>query len=227
MQKNDSLWSAAEMGAVKSSEERGRNIGIDMLDVEDVSSDDPNGKGLTCEFSLHYSFIRPSSPKNPNPKNIIFIPGGPGAISELEDVSVNALELLEADGHNVAYLHVRGSGLSQIPEANKFDRFLRADYVVEDIERLRVKLLGNDIPWDAIWGESHGAVIAQRYAYKYGTAGVKKLVLVAPPSRSLESHTHRRNLMISNLEAIIRNHRGGLPQNGSNKIGRASCRERV
>src|SRR6266480_2447121 len=136
---------------------------------------------------------------------------------EIEDVAVNALELLEADGHNVAYLHVRGSGLSQIPQPNKFDRFLRADYVVEDIEKLRVKLLGNDIPWDAIWGESHGAVIAQRYAYKYGTAGVKKLVLVAPPSRSLESHSHRRSLMISNLEAIITNHTGRAPQNGSNK----------
>ncbi len=65
---------------------------------------------------------------------------------------MNALELLEADGHNVAYLHVRGSGLSQIPQPNKFDRLLRADYVVEDIEKLRVKLLGNDIPWDAIGG---------------------------------------------------------------------------
>ncbi len=60
-------------------------------------------------------------------------------------------------------------------------------------------------------------MIAQRYAYKYGTAGVKKLVLVAPPSRSLESHSHRRSLMISNLEAIIRNHTGRAPQNGLTK----------
>ena len=74
------------MGALKSSKERGRNLDIDTLEVEDVSSDNPNGKGLTCKFSLHYSFVRPSSPKNQNPKNIIFIPGGPGTISELEDV---------------------------------------------------------------------------------------------------------------------------------------------
>ena len=210
MRNKDSKWSATEMGSI--SRQR-----TDSVEIEDVASDNPNGKGLPCKFSLHYSFIKPSNPKNPTPKNIIFIPGGPGTISELEDVAVNALELLEADGHNVAYLHVRGSGLSQIPQPNKFDRFLRADYVVEDIEKLRVKLLGNDIPWDAIWGESHGAVIAQRYAYKYGTAGVKKLVLVAPPSRSLESHSHRRSLMISNLEAIITNHTGRAPQNGSNK----------
>jgi pimeloyl-ACP methyl ester carboxylesterase len=221
MQKNGFRWSAAEMGSLK--RRGGPDQDTDKLEIEDVSSDDPNVKGLTCRFFLHYSFIKPSDPNNPTPKNIIFIQGGPGTISELEDVDslkhgeVNALELLEADGHNVAYLHVRGSGLSQIPEPNKFDRFLRADYVVEDIEKLRVKLLGNDIPWDAIWGESHGAVIAQRYAYKYGTAGVKKLVLVAPPSRSLESHTHRRSLMITNLEAIIRNHTGRAPQNGSNK----------
>jgi len=170
---------------------------------------------------LYYSFIKPHHPNNQIPKNILFIPGGPGTIFDLGDVDfakhgeVNALELLEAHGHNVAYLHVRGSGLSQIPQPNKFDRFLRADYVVEDIEELRRHLLKNNAPWDAIWGESHGAVIAQRYAYKYGTAGVKKLVLVAPPSRSLESHIHRRDTMASNLEEIIKNHRGNTSTSGS------------
>ena len=229
MRKNDSRWSAAEMGLPKSSKQRGLNQETDKeetdkLEIIDVSSDNPSGKRLACKFLLHYSFIKPSNPNNPAPKNILFIPGGPGTINDLGDVDfakhgeVNALELLEAAGHNVAYLHVRGSGFSQIRQPNKFDRFLRADYVVEDIERLRLHLLGNDKslpkgalvpPWDAIWGESHGAVIAQRYAYKYGPAAVKKLVLVAPPSRSLESHTHRRNVMAANLEAIIRDHGGG------------------
>src|SRR4029434_10682731 len=150
------------------------------LEIADVSSDNPSGKELPCNFSLYYSFIKASDPNNQNPKNILFIPGGPGNIVELEDVDpgsgkpVNALELLETIGHNVAYLHVRGSGFSKIPQPNKFDRFLRADYVVEDIERVRLKLLRNDTPWDAIWGESHGALIAQKYAYKYGTDKVKK-----------------------------------------------------
>ena len=221
MRKSDSRWSAAEMGALKLSDQRALpKKDIDKLEIVDVS---PSGKKLTCKFSLYYSFIKPSKPNSQTPKNVLFIPGGPGTIVDLGDVDfakhgeVNALELLEAHGHNVAYLHVRGSGLSQIPQPNKFDRFLRADYVVEDIEKLRLYLLGNDTPWDAIWGESHGAVIAQRYAYKYGTTGVKKLVLVAPPSRSLESHTERRNLMVLNLEVIIRNHRGNASKNGSNK----------
>jgi pimeloyl-ACP methyl ester carboxylesterase len=223
MRKNDSRWSAEEMGLLKSSPNKAfLNEEIDKLEIVDVSSDNPSGKKLTCQFPLRYSFIKPSNPNNPAPKNVLFIPGGPGTIVDLRDLDPdrqgmgprNALELLEADGHNVAYLHVRASGFSQFPQPNKFDRFLRADYAVEDIEKLRLYLLGNDTPWDAVWGESHGAVIAQRYAYKYGTAGVKKLVLVAPPSRSRESHTHRRNLMASNLEAIIRNHRGNASKSG-------------
>jgi pimeloyl-ACP methyl ester carboxylesterase len=216
MPKNDSRWSAAEMGAPKSNKQRAvLEREIRKLEIENVSSDNPGGEQLTCKFALHYSFIKPRDPNNPSPKNVLFIPGGPGTIVPLQDLDlasndgrINFLEVLENEGHNVAYLHVRGSGLSQVPQPNKFDRFLRADYVVKDIERLRLQLLGKDTPWDAIWAESHGAVIAQRYAYKYGTARVKKLVLLAPPSRSVESHTHRRNLMASNLEAIIKNYRG-------------------
>jgi pimeloyl-ACP methyl ester carboxylesterase len=207
MWKNDSRWSATEMGSLKSSKQRALlKQGTDKpLKMVDVSSDNPSGKKLRCEFSLYYSFIRPSTPMN-----ILFIPGGPGTIVDLEDFDfdkdrkVNALELLEAAGHNVAYLHVRGSGLSKIRQPNRFDKFLRADYVVEDIEELRLKLLENeDAPWDAIWGESHGALIAQKYAYKYGTDKVKKLILVGPPSRSDETHDSRRKMMGSNLEAIL------------------------
>jgi pimeloyl-ACP methyl ester carboxylesterase len=211
MQKNDSRWSAAEMGAVKSREPKTSAMrDIEELDIVDVSSDDPSGKPLTCKFSLHYSFIKPSNPNSQTPKNILYIPGGPGTIVELEDVDpdkdrggVNALEILENAGDNVAYLHVRGSGSSPIPQSNKFDRFLRANYVVEDIERLRRYLLGNDTPWDAVWGESHGALVAQRYAYKYGTDKVKKLILIGPPSRSEDTHDPRRKMMVANLAAIL------------------------
>ena len=131
------------------------------------------------------------------------------------------MELLETIGHKVAYLHVRGSGFSKILQPNKFDRFLRADYVVEDIERVRLELLGNDTPWDAIWGESHGALIAQKYAYKYGTDKVKKLILVGPPSRSDETHDPRRKMTVSNLEAILTYYRnntseGSIDENTEN-----------
>ena len=147
---------------------------------------------------------------------------GPGPSVDLEDVDpgsgepVNALELLETIGHKVAYLHVRGSGFSQIPQSNKFDRFLRADYVIEDIERVRLKELGNDTPWDAIWGESHGALIAQKYAYKYGTDKVKKLILIGPPSRSDETHDPRRKMTVSNLEAILRYYRNNTSEISTN-----------
>jgi pimeloyl-ACP methyl ester carboxylesterase len=222
MDRSDFRWTLRDMGSLKPSEQKAllnKDQGIDKLEIVNLSSDNPSGRKVKCKFSLYYSFIKPSNTNSQTHKNVLFIPGGPGTIFALEDLdpakhgNVNALELLEADGHNVAYLHVRGSGLSKIPRSNKFDRFLRADYVVKDIERLRLHLLGKDTPWDAIWGESHGSLIAQRYAYKYGTAGVKKLVLLAPPSRSLESQRYRRDMMVSNLEAIIKSYRGNASKN--------------
>jgi pimeloyl-ACP methyl ester carboxylesterase len=225
MRKNDSRWSAAEMDSLglfkldkdnKENKEIQNNKEIKHIPIVNISSDNPSGEELPCEFSLSYSLVKASDPNNQNPKNILFIPGGPGTIVELEDVDrddpdfakrqrkLNALELLETR-HNVAYLHVRGSGFSKIPQPNKYDSFLRADYVVEDVERLRreLNLRGNDGPWDAIWGESHGALIAQKYAYKYGIDKVKKLILVGPPSRSEETHDPRREMTVSNLEAIL------------------------
>jgi pimeloyl-ACP methyl ester carboxylesterase len=175
--------------------------GGEQLEIKDVSSDNPSGEQLPIKFPLFYSFPKPNERKDG--KNILFIPGGPGTIPVLDQSDENnRLEILEND-HNVAYFHVRGSGLSRIDPSNKYDRFLRADYVVEDIEKLRLHLL-KDSPWDAIWGESHGALIAQKYAYKYGTDKVKKLILVGPPSRSDETHDPRRKMTVANLEAILR-----------------------
>src|SRR6266542_1027739 len=107
MRNNDSRWSAAEMGSLQPRKQRALPKGaIDKLEIEDVSSDNPSGKKLKCKFFLHYSFIKPSNPNNQAPKNVLFIPGGPGTIFALEDLNpakhgeVNALELLEADGDN-------------------------------------------------------------------------------------------------------------------------------
>src|SRR4029453_10429715 len=103
MQENNSRWSAAEMGSAKSTEQREvLEQDIDKLEREDVSSDNAGGEKLTCKFSLHYSFIKPRDPDNPSPKNVLFIPGGPGTIVPLEDLDpsrhrrINALELLES-----------------------------------------------------------------------------------------------------------------------------------
>jgi pimeloyl-ACP methyl ester carboxylesterase len=180
--------------------------GAEPLKIEDVSSDNPGGEILPNPFRLFYSFPELQERKG---KNVLFIPGGPGTIPvlDLNDDEHNRLQILEETDHNVAYFHIRGSGLSKIDPSNRYDRFLRADYVVKDIEELRRRLLPNDIPWDAIWGESHGALIAQRYAHKYGTDKVKKLILVGPPSRSDETHDPRRKMTVSTLENILRYYR--------------------
>ena len=189
----NSKWTDEEMGSNASAE------GAKKLPIKDVSSDNPSGVPLSNDFPLFYSF---REPKRTDGKNILFIPGGPGTIPILDQGAINRLEILEKIGCNVAYFHVRGSGLSRIDPSNKYDRFLRADYVVKDIEELRIEL--NLPAWDAIWGESHGTLIAQKYAHKYGTDKVKKLILIGPPSRADETHDPRRKMMVSNLEAILR-----------------------
>ena len=188
-----SKWTDEEMGSNASAE------GAKKLPIQDVSSDNPSGVPLSNDFSLFYSF---PEPKRKDGKNILFIPGGPGTIPVLDQSVINKLEILEKIDCNVAYFHVRGSGLSKVNPSNKYDRFLRADYVVKDIEKLRLKL--NLSAWDAIWGESHGTLIAQKYAHKYGTDKVKKLILVGPPSRAEEAHEPRRKMMVANLEAILK-----------------------
>ena len=207
-----SKWTNEEMGSDASAE------GAKKLLITDLSSDDPNGEPLSNNFHLFYSF--PERNGRRKGMNILFIPGGPGTIPTLDQSDPrNRLEILEGE-HNVAYFHVRGSGLSRVDPSNRYDRFLRADYVVEDIEKLRVKLLGNNTPWDAIWGESHGALIAQKYAYKYGARSdlvsgsngkqrigkVKKLILVGPPSRADETHDARRKMMVANLKEILKHY---------------------
>jgi pimeloyl-ACP methyl ester carboxylesterase len=193
MEKDKFDWSLGEMGS--------KTTGAEPVKIE-ISPDDPNGE----KFSLYYSF--PELNDRKDRKNILFIPGGPGSIPWLDQREPrNKLELLESS-HNIAYFHVRGTGFSIVPPSNRYDRFLRADYVVEDIEKLRIHLLGDATPWDAIWGESHGALIAQRYAHKYEHK-VKKLILVAPPSRTPpNTQDQRQDGVVSNLLAILENYRG-------------------
>ena len=120
-------WTDEEMGSNASAE------GAKKLSIQDVSSDNPSGVPLSSDFPLFYSF---PEPKRKDGKNILFIPGGPGTIPVLDQSVINKLEILEKIGCDVAYFHVRGSGLSRIDPSNKYDRFLRADYVVKDIEKL-------------------------------------------------------------------------------------------
>ena len=163
-------------------------------------------KPATCEVELAY-FLSDGFDLSKNQRlNILFIPGGPGAIIDTRNRTA-ALQTLE-EKHNVVYFHPRGMGASAIDGSKVYDQFLRADYVVEDIERLRQEVLKGR-PWDAIYAHSWGTVIAQRYAAKYGRAKdgspkVKSLILSAPVDRHrADTHSARSRMIIDNLKAIF------------------------
>jgi amino acid adenylation domain-containing protein len=102
------------------------------------------------------------------------------------------------------YRFSRGAAQSAVNGDREYDRFLRADYVVEDIENLRQELLKTK-PWDAIYAHSWGTVVAQRYAAKYGNPKdpepkVKSLILSGPVDRHrVTTHDARTQVTIDNL----------------------------
>jgi pimeloyl-ACP methyl ester carboxylesterase len=140
-----------------------------------------------CEFQLAYFLPDGFDLSKKQRLNILYIPGGPGAIVDSDSRSA-VLRLLERK-FNVVYFHPRGMAKSAIDGSKEYDQFLRADYVVEDIEKLRLELLKSR-PWDAIYAHSWGTVIAQRYAAKYGkpkdpNPKVLSLILSGPVDRHL------------------------------------------
>ncbi len=108
-----------------------------------------------CKFDLYYFFGKGFNLARPERKNILFIAGGPGALVDNVNQTGRMLGYLEAH-HNVVYFDLRGGGRSVIPASNKFDRFLRGQYVADDIEKIRKAVLDRK-PWDAIYSHSWGA----------------------------------------------------------------------
>jgi pimeloyl-ACP methyl ester carboxylesterase len=194
-----------------------------------------------CKFDLHYFYgtgftDEDLKRENSKPsrlelllgpsKNILYIPGGPGDVVHRE---VPSLYALSARRENVVYFDVRGTGFSSLLESNAYDRFLRAKYVVKDIEVLRKQLLDgcstgrpsphavwmgespeckqdSPKPWDAIYAHSWGTIVAQRYAAEYPEM-VKKLILSAPVSRGdTKTESARRERLIANLIDIYERH---------------------
>jgi len=149
------------------------------------------------------------------PKYILYITGGPG---DIVDRSNLPLEYWRA---NRVYFDVRGTGLSMIPDSNAYDKFLRAEYVADDIETLRQQIFRNSenecmdgefplanecrlgqTPWDAIYAHSWGTVVAQIYAWKY-PKGVDKLILSSPVSRAVgDTAAARQAMIVDNLMKI-------------------------
>jgi pimeloyl-ACP methyl ester carboxylesterase len=136
---------------------------------------DPDKAVEDERFGLYYFTTRTFDSNKPT---VLFIAGGPGIVRTVDDPLVQSL----TSGYNIVNFHPRGSGFSQFPESNRYDRYLRIKFAVEDLEEIR-KDLGINY-WDAIVSHSAGTVIAQQYAGKYGPFGrVRKLVLSAPLSR--------------------------------------------
>ena len=176
-----------------------------------------------CKFELHY--FEGQKPNEERPKYILYIPGGPG---DIVDRQRPILDWTIDIGEQYVYFDVRGTGNSVIPESNAYDQFLRAKYVVEDIETLRQEIAKKHYnecrygespmennhckegktAWDAIYAHSWGTIVAQMYAAKYGKKHVKKLILSAPVSRAhVDTEEARRTITVKNLMDIYEKHR--------------------
>ena len=203
-------WSPKEMGEPGDAE--GERLSLRLLPEGQIFPGDfpCDEKPAACEFRLAYFLGNGFDPSKKQRRNVLYIPGGPGAIVDPARRSAT-LRLLEKK-HNVVYFHPRGMAQSAIDGAREYDRFLRAGYVVEDLEKLRQTVLQSR-PWDMIYAHSWGTVIAQRYAAKYGAPNdaapkVKSLVLSAPVDRRrADTHLARTRATLDNLKAIFQYYR--------------------
>ena len=170
-----------------------KNLRLDSLDMQAPDA----GCGTNKCFNLYY-FKGDHYNANDNArKNILFITGGPGQIPQRFGESASFLER----NHNLIYFDVRGSGLSPIPLPSSDDKYLRAKFVVGDIEQLRKEVLGKDGEWDAIVGLSYGTVVAQLYAHTHA-AMVRRLILISPVDRHHDTQEARKRIVFDNLDNI-------------------------
>jgi pimeloyl-ACP methyl ester carboxylesterase len=205
-----SEWKPVEMSA-----RRGSYIEIPLLPNRELCG----LKVSRCMFELHY-FTRDALITNlPRDIYVLYIPGGPGEV--VDRVKEHPLGFIKSHKVRIVYFDVRGTGYSIIPESNVHDQFLRAEYVVEDIEELRKKIFNEcstgeapietgcerkHRPWDVIYAHSWGTVVAQIYAHKY-KRNVHKLILSAPISRvQLDRGAARRDMIVKNFLSVVKNH---------------------
>ena len=110
-----------------------------------------NPKNPSAEkFDLYY-FVRMPA-KGKQTKTVLFCAGGPGQIVQGPMSGPTFADFLTDNGYTVVYFHQRGAGFSQIPASNQYDRFLKTEYTVKDIEAIRRDFLGESGKWDAIIG---------------------------------------------------------------------------
>ena len=132
---NKKVWEANERSALRPAPDE--KIIENLLRVPLNPHDPKDGY-----FDLYY-FVQP--PKGgPARKTVLFCAGGPGEIIRGPSPNETFAGFLSANEYNVVFFHLRGSGFSQIPPSNRFDRFLRTSYAVKDIEAIRRAFLGKD-----------------------------------------------------------------------------------
>src|SRR5262245_59894659 len=91
--------------------------------------DSINKKGET--FAIYY-FVKDKTSEDQKTRTVLFAAGGPGQM-----VLASGENFVDMQGYRVVYFHLRGTGFSQLPADTSFDKYLRTDYVVEDIEAIR------------------------------------------------------------------------------------------
>ena len=141
------------------------------------------------EFDLYY-FVQMARGKESR-KSILFCAGGPGEFVRTTGAERNNSYVysLHQCGYNIVYFHLRGTGLSQLPPGNEYDKYLRSKFAIKDMEAVRRDYLGmgadgDPVQWDAIVGWSFGTILAQMYASRYPKL-VKRIILISPLSRHL------------------------------------------
>jgi pimeloyl-ACP methyl ester carboxylesterase len=166
-------WDTSERGAVQWSAPNQ----IKMIPVR-LNPNDPTDDRI---FYLYY-FVVASNNKTSIRKTVLFCAGGPGEPVDASTANMTFTYFLSKLGYDVVYFHLRGSGFSQIPPSNEYDRFLKTSYAAKDMDEIRKDLLGKKGAWDAVVGWSYGTILAQQYASEYSQY-LKRLVLIGPISR--------------------------------------------
>jgi len=186
-------WYEIDKNITWRSEERTGMNANDYLVRQFLDSENNLGESFylyyfTTTPKLSIAPLEPPTADEYKDKTILFIAGGPGEnVPVRVEEGENSTRFLDIPGYKVVYFHLRGSGFSQIPEPNIYDRYIMTHFAARDIELIRERVLGSNgekqpHKWAAVVGLSYGTVLAQQYAHFYPKS-LKKLILAGPMSR--------------------------------------------
>src|SRR5262245_59695639 len=180
----------------------------------------PLGPGAQ-KFNLYY-FVHTASRDRAQSKAVLFCSGGPGQLVRPSDRANTYADFLYKHGYNVVFFHLRGTGVSQIPGPNRYDKFLTTKFAIHDLDAIRrdflEKILRSADPrWDAVIAWSFGTVLAQRYACEY-EKDVKRLILISPLSRHMFKIKEPKDAFKSYQQDALRIYRKSLRQIYDSKL---------